>query len=775
MLEWRFVKVRAFRSDSTNSPTHQLTNDSHPPLPPGLEFRYNEGPVGGVFVGFLISEPPNSLTPQLPIFPFSHFPNTVTLTRKPASISSPLDLGTSVQYLKGVGPRYARLLEKVGVRTLQDLLFYFPRAYQDRSRARPLSMTVHGEPVLVVVRVHGAESLRTRTGKTLTKVAVSDDSGRASLVFFNARFSLQSQFEKLAGQTLAVYGTPTRDRFSLQFTAPEWEVVETEADAEKILPVYPLTEGLAQNLLRRIAEEAVQSCAGLVPECLPEALRDRLDLVDLRVALESIHFPPDDVTLQAARRRLIFEELFLLQLALAQRHRVETSLPGPAMLRAKEYAEAFTRTLPWPLTGGQQRALAQILKDLESGHAMNRLVQGDVGSGKTAVAASAMAAAVGHGYQAALMAPTEILAEQHFRTLYPLLKPAGLEPTLLTGSLSNSEKARIYEGTANGALPVVVGTHALLQEGVAFKNLGLVVVDEQHRFGVEQRAVLREKGVNPHVLVMTATPIPRTLALTLYGDLDISIIDELPPGRKPVKTHWKKGPDRRKVYEVARDLMRQGRQAYVVCPLIEESEKLQVQAATDLSEELETHIFPEFNVGLLHGGMRPADKDAVMAQFRQGLLNLLVSTTVIEVGVDVPNATVMIIEDAERFGLAQLHQLRGRVGRGEHQSFCILLSDPKTEEGKRRMEVMTETTDGFRIAEEDLNLRGPGEFYGTRQHGLPSFHIADVVRDVELLEQAREEAFAFIQADPEFERPEHALLKQAVQERFAFLARMGSN
>jgi ATP-dependent DNA helicase RecG len=685
------------------------------------------------------------------------------------------ELDTSVQYLKGVGPKIARLLEKVGVRTVEDLLYYFPRAYQDRSRARPISMVIEGEPVLIVVQIRGCESFRTRSGKSLTKVSVSDGTGFASLAFFNARYSLQQQFQRLEGKTIAVYGVPTRERMSLQFSSPEWELTETEEEAERILPVYPLTEGLFQNFVRRIAEEAVERYADLVPERLPESLRDRRDLIDVDLALRAIHFPPDDVTLKASRKRLIFEELFLLQLALAQRHRQDAEIPGFRLERVDELAEAFIETLPWPLTGGQRRALAQILADLQTGRAMNRLVQGDVGSGKTVVAATAIAVAVGNGYQAALMAPTEILAEQHFRTLYPMLKRAGIEPTLLTGSLPNSEKARIYEGAALGRLPALVGTHALLQEAVEFQRLGLAVVDEQHRFGVEQRATLREKGGNPHVLVMTATPIPRTLALTLYGDLDLSIIDELPPGRKPVKTHWKKTEDRVRVYQVVRDLVGAGRQAYAVCPLIEESDKLQVQAAADLAKELQESLLPELKIGLLHGAMRPAEKDAVMAQFRAGQIHLLVSTTVIEVGVDVPNATLMVIEDAERFGLAQLHQLRGRVGRGEHQSFCILLSDPKTDEGRRRMEVMTETSDGFRIAEEDLNLRGPGEFYGTRQHGLPSFHIADVVRDIDLLEQAREEAFALIKEDPDLRRSEHQGLRRAVAARFAALVRLGAN
>ena len=682
-------------------------------------------------------------------------------------------LDASVQFLKGVGPHVGKLLAKVGIKTIRDLLHYFPRTYQDRSRARPLSMVVDGEPVLIVAEVRGVEGFRTRNGKMLTKVAVADGTGFAALVFFTPRFSLQSQFEKLVGRKIAAYGTPSRDRSALQFTAPEWEPVETEEDAERILPVYPLTEGLSQKLIRKLAGEVVEAYADLPVEVLPEALRDRLDLVDLPVALRAVHFPPDDTTLQAARRRLIFEELFLLQLAIVQRHRLTSHRPGIRLDHAGETADAFTATLPWEMTRAQKKVLAEILDDMQSGRVMNRLVQGDVGSGKTAVAATVMATMAGHGFQAAIMAPTEILAEQHYRVLRPLLAPAGLEPALLTGSLPNSEKIRVCEGAANGTIPILVGTHALIQDAVAFHRLGVAVVDEQHRFGVEQRALLRDKGDSPHVLVMTATPIPRTLALTLYGDLDVSIIDELPPGRKKINTHWKGPEDRRRVYEVVRDLLKQGRQGYVVCPLIEESDKLQAQAAVDLAEELDAHVFPEYEVGLLHGAMRPADKESVMTRFRAGEIHLLVSTTVIEVGVDVPNATVMLIEDADRFGLAQLHQLRGRVGRGEHQSFCILMAEPKTDEGRRRMEAMVATSDGFRIAEEDLNLRGPGEFYGTRQHGLPSFHIADVVRDVDLLVQAREEAFRFIDADPDLTGD--PALREAVAQRFSALARLGAS
>jgi ATP-dependent DNA helicase RecG len=402
---------------------------------------------------------------------------------------------------------------------------------------------------------------------------------------------------------------------------------------------------------------------------------------------------------------------------------------------------------------------------MESPRAMNRLLQGDVGSGKTVVAAAAVVGAVHCGYQAAVMAPTEILAEQHYRVFSGLLQPFGVDVALLVSGLPASERARVYEGAANGLIPVVVGTHALIQDELKFSKLGLVIIDEQHRFGVVQRAMLREKGGNPDVLVMTATPIPRTLALTVYGDLDVSIIDEMPPGRRPVRTYWKPSSEREKVYEGVRRLVREGRQAYIVCPLVEESEKLSAQAATELASYLQEHVFPEFRVGLLHGQMRPAEKDAVMDAFRKGEIHILVATTVVEVGVDVPNASVMVVEGAERFGLAQLHQLRGRVGRGAHQSYCVLLGDPKTPEGQARLEVMVSTTDGFRIAEEDLRLRGPGEFYGTRQSGLPDLRVADIVRDVRILEQARSDAQELVLRDPKLSLPEHEALAEAVRQK----------
>ncbi|MCS6776891.1 MAG: ATP-dependent DNA helicase RecG, partial [Chthonomonadaceae bacterium] len=472
-----------------------------------------------------------------------------------------------------------------------------------------------------------------------------------------------------------------------------------------------------------------------------------------------------EAELVAARRRLVFEEFFRMQVLLAvRRHRNTRLMQGiPLRVDLDRLRSSLKQIVPFELTGAQQRAIADIARDVASGLPMNRLVLGDVGSGKTMVALAAMLMAVENGYQAALMAPTEILAQQHAIVLRRLLEPLGIAVELATGSQTGRARREVRERLIGGQSRVVVGTHALIQEGVEFARLGLVVIDEQHRFGVLQRQALALKGHRPHVLVMTATPIPRTLTLTLYGDLDVSVLDELPPGRKPVVTHWKPSSKRAQVYAAAQRLLDEGRQVYIVCPLVEESEKLQAQSATRLCEHIANAVFPQYRVGLLHGQMRPDEKDAVMARFKAHEIDVLVSTTVIEVGIDVPNASVMVIEDADRFGLAQLHQLRGRVGRGEHASYCILIADPKTEEGQARMEIMTQTRDGFRIAEEDLRLRGPGEFYGTRQSGMPELQIADMVRDIDILAETRETAFSLVDADPELTRPEHRGLRGALQ------------
>ncbi len=495
--------------------------------------------------------------------------------------------------------------------------------------------------------------------------------------------------------------------------------------------------------------------------------------MDIADALRNIHFPESQAALDAARNRLVFEELFLLQLALAMRKR-EMEAPGAGIQFTipDNFDEELRQVLPFELTGAQKRVVREIAADMARPVCMNRLLQGDVGSGKTAVAVAAMLIAVRNGYQAALMAPTEILAEQHYLGITKYLANLGIlgiSVDLLTGSLRSKHRREVTERIASGEAQIVIGTHALIQEGVEFRRLGLVIVDEQHRFGVLQRAKLMEKGLNPDILVMTATPIPRTLTLTVYGDLDVSIIDELPPGRKPVRTHWKQHVERRKVYNALRALIDQGRQAYVVCPLIEESEKLQARAATELADFLAGEMFPERRVGLLHGQMKTDEKDQVMSAFRAGEIDILVSTTVIEVGVDVANATTMVIEDADRFGLAQLHQLRGRVGRGQEQSYCVLICEGSSEDSIKRMQVMSSTNDGFVIAEEDLRIRGPGEFYGTRQSGLAGLKIADIFRDIPILEAARKEAFDVVQKDPNLAGESLANLRRDLKKKYEML------
>lgn len=680
-----------------------------------------------------------------------------------AGVQAALDM--PVQYVKGVGPALADTLARLGIRTAEDLIFYFPRDYQDRTRIKRIADLTDGEVATVTARVAGVENYIARSGMPITKVAVEDGTGSGLLVFFNQK-SLKERFMRLRGREIVIHGPVQKDMWSAQFKSPEWEELSEQDSPRKVLPIYPLTEGLFQGRLRRIIHNCLERFVHLVPECLPDGVRARRRLLGVHDALRAIHEPETMEEKEEARRRLVYEEFFVLQVALSRRRELIDQEPGIAFTGGAEALERFSASLPFELTASQRRVITQIIADMESPRPMNRLLQGDVGSGKTVVAAAAVAVAAHCGYQAAVMAPTEILAEQHFRVFSKLLRPLGIEVALLVSGLPASERARVYAGAAEGTIPVVVGTHALVEEGLNFARLGLVVIDEQHRFGVVQRALLRAKGTNPDVLVMTATPIPRTLALTVYGDLDVSIIDELPPGRRPVRTHWKTPAEREKVYAAVRDLVLKGRQAYVVCPLVDESEKLAAQAATELAERLQREVFAGLKVGLLHGQMRPAEKDAVMDAFRAGRIHVLVSTTVVEVGVDVPNACVMVVEDAERFGLAQLHQLRGRVGRGEHQSYCVLLGDARTPEAQARLEVMVATNDGFRIAEEDLRLRGPGEFYGTRQSGLPDFRIADIVRDITILEQARSDAQELVSADPLLSRAEHRVLAEEVRRRF---------
>ena len=599
-------------------------------------------------------------------------------------------------------------------------------------------------------------------------VMLRDESGYAQASWFHGAY-LARVFTR--GQRLVLHGRVTRFKGAIVIQQPDYEIVESDDDERlhtgRLVPVYSLTEGLPQRPLRTLMWRIVDTFARDVPEALPEAVRERRRLVALPQALSDCHFPGTEAALATARRRLAFDDFLLLQLGLAILRSRTTRARGVQMSPRGQQVARLRASLPWPLTRAQERVWDEIRRDMAAPHPMHRLLQGDVGSGKTIVAALAVLTAVEAGYQAAVMAPTEILAEQHFMTFRQLLEPLGVPVILLTASLKPRERAARRAGLAAGEAPCVVGTHALVQEGVEFRRLGLAVVDEQHRFGVEQRARLRGKGEHPDLLVMTATPIPRTLALTLYGDLEVSVLDELPPGRRPVVTAARTESKRREIYTFLRDEIARGRQAYVVYPLVEESEALDLKAATDMARRLAEDVFPDLSVGLMHGRLGFEEKDAIMRRFKAGEIHILVSTTVIEVGIDVANASVMLVEHAERFGLSQLHQLRGRVGRGPWKSVCILLTSGRlTEEAQQRIAAMVSTNDGFRIAEVDLELRGPGEFFGTRQSGLPEFRTADLLRDAALLEEARREAQAIIAADPELRDPAHRALRASLLARW---------
>lgn len=691
-------------------------------------------------------------------------------TMSPASLAgSTPRLEDPLQFLKGVGPQAMIALEKLGLRTVGDLLRYPPRRWEDRSHFRRAADVQSGEYVTVQGLVLAVNTTYPKPKLALTRVLLDDNGAAITLTWFNQPF-LEKIFRGFAAsrKPLVVYGQAQRKGWAVEMQNPEWEELDEESgslNTNRIVPVYPATEGIRQSRLRKLVHGALQTHLALIADPLPPDVILRHRLVGAHAALRNLHFPESMADLEAARQRLIFEEFFVLQVLLGLRRRAQshdakgiTFDVDPDRLRAD-----LATIVPFQLTKAQQRTIGEIGQDVSSGRAMNRLLQGDVGSGKTMVALAAMLIAVENGYQAALMAPTEILASQHAIVLRRLLEPLGMAVELSLGSQGVKEKREVRERLLGGQSRLVVGTHALIQEGVEFAKLGLVIIDEQHRFGVLQRQALARKGERPHILVMTATPIPRTLTLTLYGDLDVSILDELPPGRKSIVTHWKTQEKRGQVYAAAQRLLNEGRQVYVVCPLVEESEKLQAKSATQLSEHIARDVFPQYRVGLLHGQMKPEEKDAIMARFKAHELDILVATTVIEVGIDVPNASVIIVEDADRFGLAQLHQLRGRVGRGQHASFCILMAEPKTEDGRARMEVMTATQDGFRIAEEDLKLRGPGEFYGTRQSGLPELTFADIVNDMAILVETRETAFQLVEADPTLCQPANQALRRSLE------------
>ena len=655
-----------------------------------------------------------------------------------------------MRYAKGIGEQRAKILNKLGVYTLQDLLSYFPRDYQDRSVIRELSELQSGESACVRVLVVSRPVLaRIRKGMELVKFRIADETAAADVTFFNQSY-VKNQI--VSGGSYLFYGRFQRNGNRLELLNPVFEKAETAGGSTgRIVPVYRLSAGLSQKVLSKAIEQGLDELAGQLPELLPEELRQKYGLMDCTEAYRDIHFPATMAAAEEARKRLVFEELFVLACGLGRmkvRRREQAARVIPAV-----DPEVFFRSLPFQLTGAQQRAVRQALADMACGSVMNRLVQGDVGSGKTVVAAACIWAVKQAGYQAAFMAPTELLADQHADTLDKLLSPFGIRTVLLKGSMRAAQKRIAREALAFGQADLVVGTHAILSEGVEFQDLALVITDEQHRFGVEQRAALAAKTRQPHVLVMSATPIPRTLALIIYGDVDVSIIDELPPGRQRVDTFAVGEGMRERINRFIARLVGEGRQVYVVCPMIgdEEQTAMDLKSAKELHRRLQEETFPDLNVALLHGKMKAAEKEAVMASFAAGETDILVATTVIEVGVDVPNAALMVVENAERFGLSQLHQLRGRVGRGQHKSYCVLFQGSDGGDSKTRLEIMTRLSDGFKISEEDLKLRGPGDFFGSRQHGLPQLQVADLASSLDVLAWAQREAAALLERDPELE------------------------
>ena len=671
-----------------------------------------------------------------------------------------LRLADRLDTLPGIGPARARGLEKLGLVTVEDLLRCYPRSYEDRRKFSTVAAAPVDIPVCLELLVAEPPRLsRIRKGLELVKARLVDDTGSLTATFFNQTYMKDAL---RPGETYIVYGKVEGPPGRRQMTNPVCERSDRVRFTGCILPVYALTHGISNNLLAGLARRCVDECAGQLEEVLPGPLRREHALAAAEFACRNIHFPRDEEALELARRRLIFEELFYLTCGMALlRTRRDEAAGVPFAIPP---VEEFLTLLPFPLTGAQRRVMDEIAADVSAGPPMNRLVQGDVGSGKTMVAAYGAWLAAKNGRQCALMAPTELLAEQHFRSLAPLLEQASLRVGLLTGAVKGRARKELLAALAAGELDLLIGTHALLSEGVDYADLGLVITDEQHRFGVAQRAALSAKARRPpHVLVLSATPIPRTLSLVIYGDLDVSVIDELPPGRTPVQTFVVGEDKRQRMYGFVRKLVGEGRQAYIVCPAVEEGEDegAGLKAATTYAQGLQTEVFPDLRVGLVHGKMKPREKDAVMTAFAGGELDVLVSTTVIEVGVDVPNAALMVVENADRFGLSQLHQLRGRVGRGKHQSYCVLVTSTRNPDSRARLKVLTKTTDGFQIAEEDLKLRGPGDFFGQRQHGLPQLRIADLAGDMRALKEAQLAARELLERDPGLKRPEHApLLKQ---------------
>lgn len=668
-------------------------------------------------------------------------------------------LAKSVTTLKGVGPKIEELLARLGAKSIGDLLYVFPRRYDDYTLMKPIKDLVYGEQVTIIGTVWETRARRTRNNQVMVQSVISDGTAKVQVTWFNQKWLV----DKLkSGMQIVISGKVEQYLGRLVFNSPDWEPLELEPlRTRRVVPVYPLTQGLSSNKMRDVMRKAVSKWSPRVPEILPEVVRQRRQLYSLPQALFHVHFPDNQESLHQARKRLVFDELFLLQLGMRGQRRDWQSHPSTPVPPSPATLIKLQHELPFELTAAQKRVIDEILADLAGEVPMNRLLQGDVGSGKTVVAAAALLAATSHSMQAALMAPTEILAEQHFSSLSKMLANQSVELRLLTGSTSAADKERIYREIGDGTAQIVIGTHALIQESVNFKNLALAIIDEQHRFGVDQRRALRDKGkegLYPHLLVMSATPIPRTLALSLYGDLDISIIDEMPAGRQEIKTKWMRHSERERGYAFVRGQIEQGRQAFIIYPLVEESDKIDAKAAVEEYERLQNEIFTDLRLGLIHGRMKSDEKEAAMRAFHDGETDILVATSVIEVGVDVPNSTVMLIEGANRFGLAQLHQFRGRVGRGEHQSYCLLFAGEESGDSEARLQALEQTNDGFVLAEKDLELRGPGEFFGRRQSGLPELQLASLL-DMEMLEIACEEAIAVLDEDPLLELPEHHWLK----------------
>lgn len=669
-----------------------------------------------------------------------------------------MDKNTNIQYLKGVGEKRAKILNKLGIFTVGDLLRFYPRDYMDWSKISSIAAAPFDSNCCIRAVVnHKPSGAKIRKGMTIYKTVVTDGESLMNITIFNSKYTADSLE---AGKEYLFYGKVGGNFYRREMSSPMVAPVET---GMRIHPVYHQSAGINSKAIEKLVRQAYGERNDYFIDCIPQPLRDKLCLMEINKAVRELHFPTNEDTISEARRRLIFEELFIFQLGLMKLkgNRKEST---PVRI-SEDFTDEFVKSLPFTLTGAQTRAVRESVTQMTSNYTMNRLLQGDVGSGKTAVAAALIYTVAKNGYQSAFMAPTEILAQQHYKTCIKFFENTDINVALLTGSVTAAKKREIKAQLKNGEITLIVGTHALIQNDVEFHNLGLVITDEQHRFGVKHRGALSDKGDRPHTLVMSATPIPRTLALMLYGDLDVSILDELPPGRQPIETYAIDTAKRHRAFNYVKKHLDEGRQGYIVCPLVEEGES-ELAAAQEYSENIARGFFSGYTVGLLHGKMKPKDKEEVMSRFVSGEIKLLVSTTVIEVGVDVPNSVIMVIENAERFGLSQLHQLRGRIGRGQYKSTCILITDAQNETAQRRMKVMTSTTDGFKIADEDLKMRGPGDFFGSRQHGLPEMKIA-MLTDTAILNEANRFARELIIDDPYFEKEENKNLKQAIEDLFS--------